>query len=76
MELHLESSTPKIVGRRAELDHLSRISASGTPAIIVVYGRRRVGKTTIISMPTGTVIFLKSKVSRAEAKLHKSKPLC
>lgn len=41
-------STHKIIGRRAELDQLMRIAESNASAIVVVYGRRRVGKTTLV----------------------------
>ena len=37
-----------IVGRTAELSQLSRIGLSKRAAIVIVYGRRRVGKTTLI----------------------------
>ncbi len=37
-----------IVGRADELNQLSRIGLSKQAAIVIVYGRRRVGKTTLI----------------------------
>ena len=36
------------VGRAAELSQLSRIGLSKRAAIVIVYGRRRVGNTTLI----------------------------
>ena len=48
MKYQVTRESSAIVGRRAELDQLTRIGESGVPGIVVVYGRRRVGKTTII----------------------------
>jgi hypothetical protein len=42
MKYQVPSASSGIVGRRTELNHLS-----GKSGIMVVYGRRRVGKTTI-----------------------------
>ena len=36
------------VGRNHELEKLSEISNSGEASIVVVYGRRRVGKTELL----------------------------
>ena len=38
----------KIVGREYEKDYISRILQSGRPEFVVVYGRRRIGKTYLI----------------------------
>jgi AAA+ ATPase superfamily predicted ATPase len=38
----------KFIGRRSELDRLGRIMAAKEASVITVYGRRRVGKTTLI----------------------------
>ena len=38
----------KIIGRAAEKAELKRLYASGKPELVVVYGRRRVGKTFLI----------------------------
>lgn len=35
----------KIIGRTAEIQELKNIYNSGVPEFVVVYGRRRVGKT-------------------------------
>ena len=36
------------IGRRYEMERLDEIAKNNTPAILAVYGRRRVGKTTLI----------------------------
>lgn len=38
----------KIIGRKAEKAELRKIFASDRPELVVVYGRRRVGKTFLI----------------------------
>ena len=38
----------KFVGRRRELDELDAVAAQKGAQFILVYGRRRVGKTTLI----------------------------
>lgn len=38
----------KIIGRTAEMAELKRVVESGKPELVVVYGRRRVGKTFLI----------------------------
>lgn len=38
----------KIIGRKSELDLLSKYYDSDRPEFIVLYGRRRVGKTFIV----------------------------
>jgi AAA+ ATPase superfamily predicted ATPase len=38
----------KIVGRKKEIETLKRIVNSGEPEFVVVYGRRRIGKTFLI----------------------------
>jgi AAA+ ATPase superfamily predicted ATPase len=40
--------TMKIIGRKAETEALKNYESSGEPELIVVYGRRRVGKTFLI----------------------------
>ncbi len=38
----------KLIGRKKELDQLTKLKDSGSPAFLAVYGRRRVGKTFLI----------------------------
>ncbi len=38
----------KIIGRKSEIDELNRLSRSGAPEFVAVYGRRRVGKTFLV----------------------------
>jgi AAA+ ATPase superfamily predicted ATPase len=38
----------KLIGRKNEIDALERYESSGEPEFIVVYGRRRVGKTFLV----------------------------
>ena len=38
----------KFVGRKRELEELNRITSRGSAQFILVYGRRRVGKTTLL----------------------------
>ncbi len=40
---------PKIIGRKQEQGKLARLLESSEPEFIAVYGRRRVGKTFLIS---------------------------
>jgi len=47
------------VGREAELERLRKVSESGNSSIVVVYGRRRVGKTTLIEKAFGDRNILK-----------------
>lgn len=48
--MKLTTFTPNkhFVGRREELDRLQEIASRGEAAIVVVYGRRRVGKTELL----------------------------
>lgn len=39
----------RIVDRRSELDRLHQLLANGRPQLVLVYGRRRVGKTHLLS---------------------------
>lgn len=39
----------RIIGRKEERRHLDEIAQSGRPEFVVVYGRRRVGKTYLVS---------------------------
>jgi AAA+ ATPase superfamily predicted ATPase len=38
----------KFIGRQRELDELNQVLAQGGAQFLLVYGRRRVGKTTLI----------------------------
>jgi uncharacterized protein len=40
--------TSTFVGREEEIDQIRRITSSGKSSLLVVYGRRRIGKTTLI----------------------------
>jgi uncharacterized protein len=42
------SDTPTFVGREREIAALTRILTGSQPALVVVYGRRRVGKSTLL----------------------------
>jgi len=42
------SDTPIFIGREREVAALTRILTSPQPALVVVYGRRRVGKSTLL----------------------------
>ncbi len=44
----MKKNTSRLVGREKEIGFLSDIAALSESSIIVVYGRRRVGKTTLI----------------------------
>ena len=48
MKSHEIVRNPHFVGRKAEKEKLAKVGASGEAAIVVVYGRRRVGKTELI----------------------------
>ena len=39
---------PNFVGRKAEIDYLEQVYQQSLPAILVVYGRRRIGKTELL----------------------------
>ena len=45
----MEQSQDILVGRKAEIQHLERIMASKEAEFVVVYGRRRVGKTFLVN---------------------------
>jgi uncharacterized protein len=47
------ASSPDFVGRRIPLQRLRDIAAAGESAIVVVHGRRRVGKTALIEHAYG-----------------------
>ena len=49
----------RFIGRRCELAQLAAAQSSGEAALIVVYGRRRVGKTTLIEKAFGDRRLLK-----------------
>src|ERR1700733_13425597 len=49
----------EFIGRDYELSRIAEISQLGTAAIIVVYGRRRVGKTELIEYALGKRHLLK-----------------
>src|SRR5260221_11095328 len=38
-----------IIDRAEEQDHLSSLLAEGTPQLVLIYGRRRVGKTHLLT---------------------------
>jgi AAA+ ATPase superfamily predicted ATPase len=43
----------RLIGRQQEQRELRRLYESGKPEFVVVYGRRRVGKTFLISQTFG-----------------------
>ncbi len=53
----------EFVGRKKELKELESIYGSNKPELILVYGRRRLGKTTLIkkSLPKNSLYFLLTK---------------
>jgi len=60
-----------MVGRARELDALKRYYRSARPEFVVVYGRRRVGKTFLIrECFRNEFFFYSTGVSRAEVKEH------
>jgi hypothetical protein len=50
MVLHPKVIIPNklFIGREYEIEHLTEIGNAGQPAIVVMYGRRRVGKTELL----------------------------
>jgi uncharacterized protein len=58
------------VERAAELSQLSRIGLSKRAAIVIVHGRRRVGKTTLIQHADRERRIL--KIEGVENKLHRN----
>jgi len=59
MKSHEIVRNPHFVGRKAERVKLAKVRASDEAHIVVIYGRRRVGKTELIeqfsSIPTATL---------------------
>jgi uncharacterized protein len=53
----------EFVGREKELDELKKVYESDKSEFIIIYGRRRLGKTTLIkeSLPKNSVYFLLTK---------------
>ena len=69
----------KIIGRTAEKATLQRAYESGKPELVVVYGRRRVGKTFLIReffdgklafYHTGLSIFEVSMANQKDSQLQ------
>ncbi len=55
----------KIIGRNSEIYELERLSKSGAPEFVAVYGRRRVGKTFLVKEFFGNnFVFYATGVSR------------
>jgi len=48
MKSHEIVRNPDFVGRKAEKEKLAKAKGSDEASIVVVYGRRRVGKTELI----------------------------
>lgn len=48
MKTKILKENKKFIGRKFEFDKISKIDSLGRAAIVVVYGRRRVGKTELI----------------------------
>ena len=59
------------VGRQLEIQSLESIQQNQTPAIIIVYGRRRVGKTELLEH-----IFKKRNLLKFEGIQGKNSELC
>ena len=55
----------KIIGRKEEMRELERLTNSGMPEFVAVYGRRRVGKTFLVKEFFGNnFVFYTTGVSR------------
>lgn len=52
-------SNPKFIGRKKELEKLSLIASATEAAILIVYGRRRIGKTELLEQAFRTRNVLK-----------------
>ena len=39
----------KLIARKKEIEELERLYSSGRPEFVIVYGRRRIGKTYIVN---------------------------
>ncbi|MBO6084050.1 MAG: ATP-binding protein, partial [Candidatus Methanomethylophilaceae archaeon] len=63
------------VGREKELKQLQRCLSQNRKEIVLIYGKRRVGKTTLIKEAAekfnGTVIFFEGIKAKTPVNLHR-----
>jgi AAA+ ATPase superfamily predicted ATPase len=52
-----------MVGRKEEQRLLRGLAASGEPEFVVVYGRRRIGKTFLVRETFGEFVFCASRAA-------------
>ena len=60
------------IGRTAEMSELNRLYGTGSFEMPVIYGRRRVGKTRLITefIQGKKAIYFQARRTNAEANLH------
>jgi AAA+ ATPase superfamily predicted ATPase len=67
---------PQFIGRKFELDLLRDISSKGSASIIVVYGRRRVGKTELLEQAFRDRNVLKFEGIEGQDKAYQIRSFC
>jgi len=61
----------RFIGRRREIDRLSQIGKADENAIVVMYGRRRIGKTELLEQAGRIPIFWVEKKFTTETRRTK-----
>lgn len=61
-------SPSRIIGREQYIEKIQKIALENTPAILIVYGRRRIGKTTLIEHTLGKRNLLKFEGIQGRSK--------